>query len=125
MRRPPSRRLRATVSMTMGDFGQGLFHGGGDLRIFVIDDARDFQGGFGVESLRRLIHAFGDEVVQGRMFRRTTSILNAGFGLRHSGHDLSKLLYTCAASFYRWKESFDYDKTLVHGLNCREEGIVK
>ena len=64
MRRPPSRRERATVSIDHGDFGQGLFDGGGDLCVFVVDDAGDFESGLGVEAFGRVVRRLGGESLE-------------------------------------------------------------
>ena len=46
------------------DLGQRLLDRGGNLRVFVVDDAGDFEGGFGVEAHRGFVGTFRRKIVQ-------------------------------------------------------------
>ncbi len=47
-----------------GDLGERLLDGGSDLGVFVVDDARDFEGGLGVESLGCGVCGLRREIVE-------------------------------------------------------------
>ncbi len=47
-----------------GDLGQRLLDGGGDLGVFVVDDARDLESGFGIQALGCCVRGLRGEVVK-------------------------------------------------------------
>ena len=65
-----------------GDLWHGLFDRGGDLGVFVVDDASDLERRLGVEALGCCVGGFGDD------FLRTIYKLRGGLGrgrLLHQG----------------------------------------
>ena len=68
----------------LGDLGQRLLDGGGYLGVFMIDDAGDFDGGFGVETFRCLIGPLRGEALE--VGGRARERLFYGFLKGHSGH---------------------------------------
>jgi hypothetical protein len=47
-----------------GDFGQRFLNGGGYLRVFVVNDPRDFEGRLGVESFGSGVGGLRREIVE-------------------------------------------------------------
>ena len=62
------------------NLGQRLLNRGGNLRIFVVDDAGDFKGRFGVEAHRGFVRTFRRKIVQ--VLRLIVTRLAAGACLR-------------------------------------------